>query len=93
MLIPGTITINFEANFTGNHRVCWRIKDSGNEYVCTNIVSCSGEGATCTAMINILREDSDNNPTIYEGYIQATCNDESSSSGRVPFEVTYTPVV
>lgn len=30
---------------------------------------------------------------IYEGYVQACCEEEESESGRIPWEVSYTPVI
>ena len=91
MLTPATITVEFLGNYEGPHRVCWRVQGSGNPYVCTNIVNCSGGGNVCTAEISIMVDTELCTPTIFEGYIQATCNLETSPTGQVPFTVTYTP--
>lgn len=90
-MTPATITINFISNYAGPHRICWRIQGSGNAYVCTNIVECLGGGNTCQAVINTMVNPDLCDPIVFEGYIQATCNAEGSSTGQVPFEVTYTP--
>lgn len=90
-MTPATITVNFISNYAGPHRVCWRIQGSGNPYVCTNIVDCLGGGNTCQAVINIMVDSESCDDIIFEGYIQATCNAEGSTTGQVPFTVTYTP--
>jgi hypothetical protein len=91
MLIPAIITVNFLGNYAGPHRVCWRVQGSGNPYVCTNIVTCTGGGNPCQALINVM-VDSTVSSTIFEGYIQATCQPEDSGNGRVAFTVTYPSV-
>jgi len=91
MLTPATITVNFIGNYAGLHRICWRIQGSGNPYACTNIVDCVGGGNPCSAVISIMVDPESCDPVIYEGYIQATCNDITSDIGKVPFTVTYTP--
>ena len=88
-MTPATITVNFISNYTGPHRVCWRIQGSGNPYVCTNIVDCLGGGNNCQAVINTMVDSESCDTTIFEGYIQATCNAEGSATGQVPFTVTY----
>lgn len=91
MLTPAIITVNFLGNYAGPHRICWRVQGSGNPYVCTNIVTCVGGGNPCEAIINVMVETESCTPTVYEGYIQATCQPEDSSTDQVPFTVTYTP--
>ena len=91
MLTPATITVNFIGNYAGLHRICWRIQGSGNPYACTNIVDCVGGGNPCSAIISIMVDPESCDPVIYEGYIQAACNDITSDIGKVPFTVTYTP--
>jgi len=90
-MTPAIITVNFISNYAGPHRICWRIQGSGNPYVCTNIVDCSGGGNTCQAVINTMVDNESCDPIIFEGYIQATCNAEDSPTDQVPFEVKYTP--
>lgn len=91
--MPGTLQVDFVANYTGGHRVCWRIGTSG-PYDCTTIVTCAGLGATCSASIpvdltpyNIQCDD-----IIFEGYVQPVCYPEGASSGQVPFSVLYSPI-
>lgn len=90
-MTPAIITVNFISNYAGPHRICWRIQGSGNAYVCTNIVDCLGGGNSCQALINTMVDPNLCEPVIFEGYIQATCNAESSPTGQIPFTVTYTP--
>lgn len=90
MLIPGTITVTFTANYTGPHRICWRQCGVGS-YVCTNIVDCVGGGNVCSATISVMVDPETCNPVCFEGYIQATCNPEGSGVGQVPWTATFTP--
>ena len=91
MLTSATITVDFLANYAGQHRACWRVQGSGNPYVCTNLVTCVGGGNPCQALINVMVDPESCEDVIFEGYIQATCQVEGSSIDRVPFTVTYTP--
>ena len=92
MLTSATITVDFLANYAGQHRACWRVQGSGNPYVCTNLVTCVGGGNPCQALINVMVETESCDDVIFEGYIQAACQPEGSSIDQVPFEVTYTPI-
>ena len=91
--MPGTLQVDFTANYTGDHRVCWRIGPSG-PYDCTTIVTCAGLGLTCSALIsvdltpyNIQCDD-----ITFEGYVQPVCYPEASTLGRTPFSVVYNPI-
>lgn len=91
--MPGTLQVDFTANYTGDHRVCWRIGPSG-PYDCTTIVTCAGLGATCSALIsvdltpyNVQCDD-----ITFEGYVQPVCYPESATSGRTAFSVVYSPI-
>lgn len=90
MLTPATITVNFTANYAGPHRICWRQCGVGS-YVCTNIVECAGGGNACSITISVMVDPESCDPICFEGYIQATCNPESSSEGQVPWTATFTP--
>lgn len=90
MLIPATITVNFTANYAGPHRICWRQCGVGS-YVCTNIVDCAGGGNACSITISVMVDPETCDPVCFEGYIQATCNPEGSSTGQVPWTTTFTP--
>lgn len=90
MLTPGTITVNFTAEYAGPHRICWRQCGVG-QYVCTNIINCVGGGNVCSAVISVMVNPESCDPVCFEGYIQATCNPEGSSTGQVPWTTTFTP--
>lgn len=86
-LVPANITINFIANYNGAHRVCYRIGSSGS-YTCITTTCSLG---ACIGMIPIF-VNNETCPTIqYEGYVQAECQDISSSEGRIPFSVNFNP--
>jgi len=86
---PATITVTFTANYTGLHRVCWRIGSSG-AYDCTTTVGCTS-GSTCTVDITV-SVDNETCPIVtFEGYVQPTCELESSTNNRVPFSVDFDP--
>jgi hypothetical protein len=89
-LIPATITVNFISNYAGPHRVCWRIGNSG-PYNCSTIVSCAGGGSPCSATISVTVDNESCEPVVFEGYVQAACEIESSLNGRVPFTTTFIP--
>lgn len=93
MLTPATINVEFIANYAGQHRVCWRVQNliTPGTYACTNIVTCVGGGNICSTIVSVMVEPESCDPIIFEGYIQATCNEEGSLVDRVPFEVIYTP--
>lgn len=89
-LVPASIDITFNANYVGCHRICWRPQGAPT-YDCTTQVTCTGGGNPCSASIGIQVDDASCVPQIYEGYIQACCEDINSLNGRVPFTVTFTP--
>ncbi len=89
-LVPATLTINFTSNYAGQHRVCYRLNNIG-AYDCTTVVTCTGGGALCSAIINIMVDNETCDPVEYDGYVQATCEDIGSLVGRVPFVITFTP--
>ena len=90
-LIPATITVNFISNYAGQHRICWRTGGAG-AYDCSTLVTCTGGGAACSATIAVTVDHETCDDVIFDGYVQATCEDEGSLSGRVPFTVTFSPV-
>lgn len=89
-IVPATITVNFTSNYTGNHRVCYRLGGVG-AYDCTTIVTCLGGSSPCSASISVLVDDAVCTDYVYDGYVQATCEDEGSLIGRVAWTATYTP--
>jgi len=86
---PATIQVTFTANYIGQHRVCYRMNNTG-AYTCIT-VSCAGGGAPCTADIPIVVDNETCTPVEFDGYVQAICEDINSTQGRVPFSVTFTP--
>lgn len=89
-LVPATITVNFTSNYTGNHRVCYRLGGVG-PYDCTTIVACLGGGTPCSTTINVTVDDESCDDYVYDGYVQAVCEEEASLTGRVAWTATYTP--
>lgn len=89
--IPASISVNFISNYAGFHRVCWRTGGAG-PYDCTTLVSCTGGGAACSAVIPIMVDNETCTPVSFDGYVQATCELEESLNGRVAFNTVFTPV-
>lgn len=89
--IPGTITINFVSNYAGDHRVAWRLNYTG-AYTIEPVFACGGGGAACSTTIAVTVDHETCSNVIFDGYVQACCEDVGSLSGRVPFTVTFTPV-
>lgn len=91
-VVTATVTVDFTANYTGDHRVCWRIQSVGGAYDCNTIVNCVGGGTACQAIftVDVNTTSCDGTVTI-EGYIQATCEDITSTGGRLAFSVDYIP--
>lgn len=89
-IVTATITITFTSNYTGDHRICYRQVGTVS-YDCSTLVTCLGGGASCSTTINVLVDDAAC-PVSFEGYVQAVCEDISSTNGRVAFITTYTPV-
>ena len=91
-LVTATITIDFTANYAGTHRICWRIQGSGDPYDCATTVNCVGSGATCQAIINpTVNTTSCDGTVVFEGYIQAACEDILSVSGRLVWTADFVP--
>lgn len=95
--VPATLQIDFTSNYPlGSHRVCYRIAGSGSPYTCTT-VTCTpfvppAPPVGCQALIAITVDNESCDPVTYEGYVQATCEELSSTAGREPFTITFTPV-
>lgn len=92
-LVNATVSVDFDANYSGDHRVCWRVQGSGSAYDCTTIVNCVGGGSTCNAVFTVqVNTTSCDGDVIIEGYIQAACEDILSTGGRLPFVTNaFTP--
>ena len=86
---PANITVDFISNYTGPHRVCYRIGNVG-PYTCFT-VNCLGGGAACSYVIPI-SVDNETCPAVsFEGYVQPSCIDILSTSERVAFTYTFNP--
>ena len=90
-LIAASITVNFLSNYAGQHRVCWRTGGAG-AYNCTTLVSCPGSSATpCSVAISITVDNETCTNVDFDGYVQAVCEDEASTNGRVTFSTSFVP--
>lgn len=87
-----TINVSFTAYFAGTHRVCYRLNGTG-PYDCTTIVSCTGSGGSCSAVITFSYSDGSGvcDPVAVDGYVQPTCEPEGSVLLRVPFTGSFVP--
>lgn len=93
-LVTATITVDFTANYSGNHRVCWRVQGSGDPYDCSTLVNCVGGGTVCSAVFTAeVNTTSCDGVITFEGYVQAACQDILSTDGRLTWTVDYTPTV
>lgn len=94
--VPASLDISFTSNYpVGVHRVCYRIAGSGSPYTCIP-VTCTpytppALPPTCSVSIPITVDNESCDPVTYEGYVQASCEAESSTAGRTPFTITFTP--
>jgi len=88
--VPATITVTFKTDYTGCHRVCYRLNNSGG-YTCVD-TTCLGGGTLCSVPIAIPCLDNESCPTVeFDGYAQACCEDVSSTDGRVYFSTPFVP--
>lgn len=85
-----SITVSWTSNYAGQHRVCWRLGSSG-PYDCSTTVMCTGGGAVCSVTIPITVDNESCTDSTFEGYVQAACEDVSSTNGRIPFSVDFVP--
>ena len=86
-----TFTVVWNANTNVPHRVCWRIVGEPT-YNCTSDgshPSCGIGPCSYDVPINIDNETCEQ--IDYEGYVQATCEEESSLAGRIPFAFSFVP--
>lgn len=91
---PAKIRVTWQPNSAIPHRVCWR--ESGlspePEYACTTDATHPNCGTSdCSYDIPITIDDETCDTVSYEGYVQPTCYDESSMTGRIPFTVDFVP--
>lgn len=84
-----TLSITFTPQVTSNHRVCWK-KTTDLTYDCSTIVAGTA-GTPVTANITVTVVDDPCEPATFEGYVQPTCEPESSPLVRTDFpDVVYT---
>lgn len=86
-LVPINIQINFNADYAGQHRACYR-KVGETSYTCV-LGSCV-VGA-CQIDIPVFVDNETCTNVQYEGYVQPVCQDINSTSGRAPWALTFTP--
>jgi hypothetical protein len=97
-----TITINYTANYAGDHRICYR-QVGTTDYCClTDTVAAAGpqtfiiDFATPADYCDGLPEEvvvpveTDCGPYDYEGYIQPVCEDISSLNNRTAWTANFT---
>lgn len=93
-LTPANLLINFISNYAGCHRICYRQGGAG-PYTCTSCqpctTNCAGNGAPCSTTIPIMVDNASCVPTVFDGYVQACCEDLTSLNGQIPFSITFTP--
>ncbi len=93
MLVPASINVAWTSQYSGPHRVCYRIVGAPS-YTCTNLMthpSCPGGGAPCSYNIAIMVDNETCDQIDYEGYVQPACQDESSLVDRIPFTISFIP--
>lgn len=88
------LRVSWQPNSAIPHRVCWR--EAGlspePEYNCTTDETHPNCGSSaCSYDIPITIDDETCDTVSYEGYVQPTCYDESSMTGRIPFTVDFVP--
>lgn len=87
-----TINVNFTSIYVGCHRLFWR---RGSVGAYTGPVEatppCTGAGNPCTITFFDVVDTEACDPIVYEGYVQACCEEVDSPNGRIPFTVTFTP--
>jgi len=98
-----TLTINYIANYAGNHRICYRQVGTTNYCCLTDVVAATGPQTFtidfsvpadyCFGTANqvVTPVETACGPYAYEGYIQPICEPESSLLSRTPFgPITFT---
>ena len=86
-----TFTVNWNSNFNGPHRVCWRIVGAPT-YTCTTDGTHPNCGVgPCSYEVPVTVDNETCDIVQYEGYVQPACEDESSLAGRIPFTLDFIP--
>jgi hypothetical protein len=84
-----TINVTFTSQYSGLHRVCYRLVGT-TPYTCFTVI-CTGLSTPCSYAIPITVDNETCEEIEYEGYVQAACQEESSEEGRIPFEISFIP--
>lgn len=87
--VTASLDVTFTNLFIGQHRVCWAIYPS-TIYDCSTVIYCATAG-TQTVNIPITVDNETCNSVDYIGYVQASCQEISSETGRIPFSATFVP--
>lgn len=90
--IIATINVNFTSNYVGCHRLFWKRTTSAT-YVGPIYATppCLGAGNPCVITFYDTVDTESCTNVSYEGYVQACCELESSTSGRIAFTTIFTP--
>lgn len=90
--VIATINVSFTSNYVGCHRLFWRKTSSGAYSGPIEATPpCLGSGSSCTITFYDVIDTETCGTIDYNGYIQACCEDVTSTIGRIPFTVSYTP--
>jgi len=97
-LVPAVLSLNWISNYSGPHRVCYRIVGAPT-YICTVPGTpgpgfhpvCAGGGAPCSYDISILVDNETCDQVDYEIYVQPACEEEASIVGRIPLALSFIP--
>lgn len=86
-----TFTVVWTPNTNVPHRVCWRVVGEPT-YNCTTDGTHPNCGLSpCSYDVPINVDDETCDQIDYEGYVQATCEEEGSLAGRIPFAFSFVP--
>lgn len=93
--VVAIIKVTFTSNYVGCHRLFWRrIGDAEYNGPVLAVPECSGKGNPCSISFSESVTMSPPGDTLlYEGYVQACCEEEDSLDGRIPWSATHTPTL
>lgn len=90
--IPASINLSWISNYSnGCHRVCYSVDDPQGPFTCVTVNCTPGTGQSCSTSIAISVDNETCDQVTYYGYIQACCEDISSTNGRIPWQITFVP--
>lgn len=91
MAHPNTLRLQFTPNYTGNHRVCYRLGIAGPFDCSTVVAGVVGVPQTVDIPFDYTVIDLTCNSDVITGYVQPVCVPESCPYLRTDFLVSYTP--